>query len=80
MRENGNRNERREWKKEFFHFFFLIFSSLPQTPLHYAAYNGSVECVNELIKHGADMAAKDVRSERVCGSSPHKRIDEREFV
>ena len=47
-------------------FLFLTFSSFPQTPLHEAARVGSVECVNALINHGADVAAKTVRSERVC--------------
>ena len=51
------------------------FSSFPQTPLHRAAMVGSVECVNTLIKHGADMSAKDVMSERVCESASHRRRD-----
>ena len=73
--------ERREWEKEFFHFFWgLTFSSFPQTPLHWAASEGSVECVNALIKHGADVAAKAVRSERVCESVSHRRRDVWGFV
>ena len=67
--------ERREWEIEFFHFLFLTFSSFPQTPLHNAARVGSVECVNTLIKHGADVAAKNVRSDRVCESASHRRRD-----
>ena len=51
------------------------FSSFPQTPLHYAASVGSVECLNALINHGADVAAKDVGSERVCESASHRRRD-----
>ena len=35
-----------------------------QTPLHEAANNGFVECVNVLIKYGADFTAKNVRRER----------------
>ena len=50
------------------------FSSFPQTPLHWAAYKRSVECVNALIKHGADVSTKDVRSERVCGSASQEEI------
>ena len=54
---------------------FYLFSSFPQTPLHYAAINGSVECTNTLLQHGADVNAKDVRSNRVCESDSHKRRD-----
>ena len=67
MRESGR--ERREWKLE------LTFSSFPQTPLHWAADKGSVECVNALINYGADVTAKDVRSERMCESASHRRRD-----
>ena len=61
-------------------FLFLTFSSFPQTPLHNAASVGSVECVNALIKHGADVSAKNVRSERVCESASHSRRDVWGFV
>ena len=44
--------------------FHSIFH-LSQTPLHMATWRGSVECVNALIQHGADMAGKDVRKESV---------------
>ena len=54
-------------------FLFLTFSSFPQTPLHWVVYKGSVECVNELLQHGAVVAAKDVRSERVCENASHRR-------
>ena len=56
-------------------FLVLTFSSFPQTPLHWAAVVGSVECLNALINHGANMAAKSVRSERVCESASHRRRD-----
>ena len=58
----------------------LTFFSFPQTPLHNAAREGSVECVNTLIKHGADVSAKTVRSERVCESASYKRRDVWGFV
>ena len=38
-----------------------------------ASLTGSVECVNILIKHGADLSAKDVRSKRVYGDASQKR-------
>ena len=80
-RERERERERREWEKEFFQFFlFLTFSSFPQTPLHNAALVGSVECVNTLINHGADVSAKTVRSERVCESVSHRRRDVWGFV
>ena len=49
------------------HSFFFIFklTSFPQTPLHLAAGNGLVDCVNILIKLGADVAVKTVRNKRV---------------
>ena len=79
--DKREKRERREWENEFFHFFlFLTFSSFPQTPLHNAAIVGSVECVNALINHGADVAAKTVRSERVCESDSHRRRDVLGFV
>ena len=74
-------SKEREWKLESkgneerilsFH-LFIKFSSFPQTPLHQAAIYGSVECVNALLQNGADMAAKDVRSESVCESASHRR-------
>ena len=37
---------------------------LPQTPLQKAVNKGSVECVNALIKYGADITSRNVR-ERV---------------
>ena len=63
----------RHGRKIFFIFFVLTFFSFPQAPLHYAASNGSVECLNTLIKHGADMAAKTVRNERECESASQKK-------
>ena len=42
-----------------------MFSSFLQTPLHWAASKGSVKSVNILIKHEADVSAKNVRRERV---------------
>ena len=51
------------------------FSSFPQTPLHFASDIGSVESVNTLIKFGADVTAKNVRSERECESASHRRRD-----
>ena len=36
--------------------------------------------MNELIKHGADVAAKDVRRESVCESASHRRRDVWGFV
>ena len=39
-----------------------------------------MECVNTLIKHGADVSAKTVRSERVCESASHRRRDVWGFV
>ena len=59
---------------------FLTFSYFSQTALHWAAIVGSVECVNALIIHGADVSAKDVRSERVCESASHRRRDVWGFV
>ena len=53
-------------KNSFIFFLFLTFSSFPQTPLHWAAIVGSVECVNTLIKHGADLETRAVRSKRGC--------------
>ena len=61
-------------------FLFLTFSSFPQTALHNAAGEGSVECVNALIKYGADKEVKDVRSERVCESASHRRREVWGFV
>ena len=61
-------------------FLFLTFSSFPQTPLLNAARVGLVGCANALINHGADVAAKDVRSERVCESASHSRRDVWGFV
>ena len=62
--------------------FFLLssFSSFPQTPLHRAVVSYSEECVGYLIKHGADLNASDVRSERVCESASHRRRDVWGFV
>ena len=42
----------------------LIIILCIQTPLHNTVYKGSGECVDELIKAGSDLAAKDVRCER----------------
>ena len=56
------------------------FSTFPQTPLHDAAFIGSVGCVNALIQHGADVSAKNVRSTRVCESVQHRRRDVWGFV
>ena len=71
-RENGKVIDNREREREkgmgeriLSFFLFLTFSSFPQTPLHWAASKGSVECVNTLINHGADVSVKDVRRERV---------------
>ena len=61
-------------------FLFLTFSSFPQTPLHIAAWEGSVDCVNTLIKNGTDMSAKTVSSERMCESASHRRRDVWGFV
>ena len=86
-RENGKVIEKREREREkgmgeriLSFYLFLTFSSFPQTPLHNAAREGSVECVNALINHGADVAAKNVRSERVCESASHRRRDVWGFV
>ena len=65
-------NRRRILKKYIFYLF--------QTPLTMTCQAGSVECVNTLINHGADMAAKDVRSERVCESTSLRRRDVWEFL
>ena len=54
-------------------FLFLTFSSFPQTPLHKAAREGSVEC-------GAEMSAKNIRSERVCERVPHTEKEMWEFI
>ena len=61
-------------------FLCLTFSFFLQTPLHYAGSDGPVELVNTLIKHEADVSAKDVRSERVCESASHRRSDVWGFV
>ena len=60
-------------------FLFLTFSSFPQTILHKTAREGSVECVNTLIKHGADVSAKDVRV-GVCENASHRTGDVWGFV
>ena len=52
---------------------FPTFSTFPQTPLHCAAEIGDVECANQLLQLGADVSAKDVRSERVCESATKTR-------
>ena len=44
---------------------FVEHSYFPQTPLHKSANGGHVECVNVLIKYGADVAAETVRTEGV---------------
>ena len=44
-----------------YHIFYLI-----QTPLHKAALKGSVECVNALLRHGADLTTTDVKSRDAC--------------
>ena len=85
-RENGKVIEKREREREgngrknFFIFLVLTFSSFPQTPLHWVASKGSVECVNTLIKHGADVAAKAVRKGGVCENASHRRRDVWGFV
>jgi hypothetical protein len=38
-----------------------VTSSHPQTPLHYAAWNGHVECIRVLIGEGANVEALNVR-------------------
>ena len=53
--------------------FSVSFSSFPQTPLHLAANSGSVECVNALLQHGADVNAKDVRNEEGERASHERR-------
>ena len=79
-REREREREGNGRKNSFIFFLFLTFSSFPQTPLHDAARVGSVECLNALIKYGADMSAKIVRSERVCESASHRRRDVWRFV
>ena len=84
-RENGKVIDKREREKgmgerNLSFFLFLTFSSFSQTPLYNAAREGSVECVNTLIKHGADVTVKNVRSERVCESASHRRIEVWGFV
>ena len=64
---------KKEEKRNYFIILLLTKSSFLQTPLHYTAREGTVECLNALIKHGADMTAKDVRRERVQESSCRRR-------
>ena len=84
LRESRERESKLEGKgngrKNSFISFFFTYSSFPQTPLHRAADKGSVECVNALLQNGADVAAKDVRSERVCGSVSYRRRNVWGFV
>ena len=57
-----NRKRREERINHIFiHEYFLFL----QTPLHWVSMKGSVECVNVLIQHGADIEVKTVRSESV---------------
>ena len=65
IREREREREKGMGERILLFFLFLTFSSFPQTPLHNAASEGSVECVNTLIKHGADVSVIDVRGERV---------------
>ena len=74
-REREREREKRMGERILSFFLFLTFSSFPQTPLHLASWEGSVECVSTLIKHGTDVSAKNVRSERVCESASHRRTD-----
>ena len=74
------RERERDTEEEVLSFLLYLTISFPQTPLYWAASKGSVECVNELIKHGADVSTKDVRSERVCERISHRRRDVWEFV
>ena len=67
----GEREREGNWRKNYLFVLFPKFSTFPQTPLHCAAEIGDVECVNQLLQHGADVSAKDVRSERVCESASH---------
>ena len=55
-----------------FFFVFNIFFFPSDTP------SQLIVCV--LLMHGADVAAKDVRSERVCESASHRRRDVWGFV
>ena len=50
----------------FFFYSFSLLSTFNQVPLHSAALEGSVGCVDALIQYGAYIEAKDVRSKRVC--------------
>ena len=46
----------------------IIKSLFPQTPLHYAAVRGSVECIHVLLQFGADVTAKEVKRKKFfCG-------------
>ncbi len=40
--------------------YFVILKSFWQTPLHTAAYKGQKECVEKLLKNGADKSLKNV--------------------
>ena len=73
IRERGREREKGMGERILSFFLFLTFSSFPQTPLHWAAFKASPESVKALLQHGADVAAKDVRSERVCESASHRR-------
>ena len=56
-----------KWGKNSYIFVLIcLSSSFPQTPLHWATNENSVECVNTLIKHGADMETRAVRSKKGC--------------
>ena len=61
--ERDKRREGNGVKKFIIALVFNIYFFFSQTPLHNAATNGLVECVNILIKHGADLEAKNVRKD-----------------
>ena len=72
-RWKGERDREKGIEERILSFFVLILLYIPQTPLHWAVGNGSLECVNTLIKNGADVSAKDVMSERVCEGTLNRR-------
>ena len=65
-RERDMESEEKWGKNSYIFVLIYLSSSFPQTPLHLAANENSVECVNTLIKHGADLETRAVRSKRGC--------------
>ena len=71
--EREREREREKGKEErilsfFFDFDIFFFTSdIPSL----RCQRRIVECVNALIKHGADVTAKNVRSEKACESDSH---------